>query len=168
MLEHAQGTESLRQLVQAIKKELFRGVALGSDNWAKTSSSKVSTIAAQFITGTPLNDSYHFGQSLVDDFGRPYGQGWQPITGFETRAEHGRLSLFVRGEYQRSPSVPGYSSEIAGIIAAQDDNPIQTYTTSRRKTIFVCWTPTHRSSSWANNSLSASRATGGDLDRPAP
>jgi hypothetical protein len=47
--------------------------------------------------------------------------------GFETRAEHGRLSLFVRGEYQRSPSVPGYSAAIAGIIATQDNNPIQTY-----------------------------------------
>src|SRR5208282_2579987 len=26
------------------------------------------------IGGTPLRDSYHFGQTIVDDFGRPYGQ----------------------------------------------------------------------------------------------
>jgi Capsule assembly protein Wzi len=128
MLEDAsQGSESSEKLVQAIKKELLRGVALGSDQLGKDIFIENIYHRTQFISGTPLNDSYHFGQTLVDDFGRPYGQGWQPIAGFETRAEHGRLSLFVRGEYQRSPSVPGYSSEIAGIVAVQDSTPIQTY-----------------------------------------
>jgi hypothetical protein len=120
-------SESSEKLVQAIKEELLRGVALGSDQLGKDIFIENIYHRTQFINGTPVNDSYHFGQSLIDDFGRRYGQGWQLITGFETRAEHGRLSLFVRGEYQRSPSVPGYSSEIAGIIAVQDSTPIQTY-----------------------------------------
>ena len=127
MLAHTQGTESSEQLVQAIKKELFRDVALGSDPLDKDIFIESVYSRTQFISGTPLNDSYHFGQTLADDFGRPYGHGLQQITGFETRAEHGRFSLFVRGEYQRSPSVPGYSAAIAGIIATQDNNPIQTY-----------------------------------------
>ncbi len=128
MLEdRAQGTESSEELVQAIKKELFRGAALGSEQLSKDIFIERIYDRVQFISGTPLNDSYHFGQTLVDDFGRPYGHGWQPIAGFETRAEHGRLSLFVRGEYQRSPNVPGYNTAIAGIIATQDNNPIQIY-----------------------------------------
>jgi Capsule assembly protein Wzi len=127
MLEHAQGTESSEQLVQAVKKELFREVALGSDPLDKDIFIESVYSRTQSISGTPLNDSYHFGQTLSGDFGRPYGHGIQQIAGFESRAEHGRLSLFVRGEYQRSPSVPGYSPAIAGIIATQDNNPVQTY-----------------------------------------
>jgi Capsule assembly protein Wzi len=128
MLEHAvQGTESSAELVQAVKKELFRDVALGSDPLDKDIFIESVYSRTQFISGTPLNDSYHFGQTLADDFGRPYGHGLQQIAGFEARAEHGRLSLFIRGEYQRSPSVPGYSAAIADIIATQDTNPIRTY-----------------------------------------
>jgi Capsule assembly protein Wzi len=129
LLAHAsQGTESSKELVKAIKKELFREVSLGSDQLDKDILIDSIYSRTQFISGTPLNDSYHFGQTLADDFGRPYGHGLQQIAGFETRAEHGRLSLFVRGEYQRSPSVPGYSTAIASIIATQDNNPIRTYT----------------------------------------
>jgi len=128
MLEHAtQGTESSEALVQAVKKELFREVALGPDQLDKDIFIESVYNRTQFIAGTPLNDSYHFGQTLADDFGRPYGHGLQQIAGFETRVEHGRVSLFVRGEYQRSPSVPGYSAAIAEIIAIQDANPILTY-----------------------------------------
>jgi hypothetical protein len=127
MLEHAQGPVSSDQLVQAVKKELFRDVALGSDPLDKDLFIESVYSRTQSISGTPLNDSYHFGQTLTGDFGRPYGHGIQQIAGFETRAEHGRLSVFVRGEYQRSPSVPGYSPAIAGIIATQDNNPVQTY-----------------------------------------
>ncbi len=127
MLEHTQGNESSEKLVQAVKKELFRESALGPDQLEKDIFIDGVYTRTQFIAGTPLNDSYHFGQTLADDFGRPYGHGLQQVAGFETRMEHGRFSLFVRGEYQRSPSVPGYSPAIAGIIATQDNNPIQTY-----------------------------------------
>jgi hypothetical protein len=128
MLEHAgQGTESSAELVQAVKKELFREVPLGSDQIDKDIFIDSVYSRTQFISGTPLNDSYHFGQTVADDFGRPYGHGWQHLAGFEARAEHGRFSLFVRGEYQHSPSVPGYSAAVAGIIAIQDNNPVRTY-----------------------------------------
>jgi hypothetical protein len=79
MLEHAQGTESSEELVQAVKKELFREVALGSDQLDKDIFIESVYSRTQFISGTPLNDSYHFGQTLADDFGRPYGHGWQQI-----------------------------------------------------------------------------------------
>jgi capsule assembly protein Wzi len=123
----APGSESSAELVQAVRKELFREHALGADPLEKDIFIDGVYTRTQFIAGTPLNDSYHFGQTLADDFGRPYGHGWQQISGFETRMEQGRFSLFVRGEYQHSPSVPGYSAAIAGIIATQDNNPIRTY-----------------------------------------
>ena len=136
MLEHAQGNESSEGLVQVVKKELFRDVALGSDPLDKDIFIESVYSRTQFISGIPLNDSYHFGQTLADDFGRPYGHGLQQITGFETRAEHGRFSLFVRGESQRSPSVPGYSAAIAEIIATQDANPVGTYSDQPANNVF--------------------------------
>ncbi len=137
MLGHAvQGTEASEALVQAVKKELFRDVALGSDQLDKAIFIESIYNRTQFISGIPLNDSYHFGQTLADDFGRPYGHGLQQLVGFETRAEHGRFSLFVRGEYQRSPSVPGYTAAIASIIATQDNNPIQTYNNQPADNVF--------------------------------
>jgi Capsule assembly protein Wzi len=121
------GSAASAELVDAIRKGLSRETALGSDQLGKDIFIEDIYSRTQVISGTPLNDSYHFGQTLVDDFGRPYAHGWQQLTGFVTRAEHGRLSVFVRGEYQRSPSVPGYSTAVAGIIAVQDNTPIQIY-----------------------------------------
>jgi hypothetical protein len=119
--------DSSAELVKAIRKELFREAPVGSDEVGRDIFVDSIYSRSQIIAGTPLNDSYHFGQTISGDFGRPYGHGWQQLSGFETRAEHGRFSLFVRGEYQRSPSVPAYSAAVAGIIAIQDNNPIQTY-----------------------------------------
>jgi hypothetical protein len=62
------------------------------------------------IDGQILRDSFHLGQTIANDYGRPYESGFNNITGFSTLNEYGRFSLFVRGEYQRSPSGYGYSN----------------------------------------------------------
>ena len=72
------------------------------------------------ISGLPLNDSFHLGQTLVNDYGRPYQQGFNNIIGFSALGESGRFSLYVRGEYQHSPSAPGYSASLASQLAAID------------------------------------------------
>jgi hypothetical protein len=69
------------------------------------------------IEGTPLRDSFHLGESLVDDYGRPYEGGFNNYSGFSGRAEAGRLSLFFRGEIQHAPSAPGYSPTLANYLA---------------------------------------------------
>ena len=72
------------------------------------------------ITGTPLRDSFHLGQTIVNDYGRPYAQGFNDYTGFSTVNEWGRFSLYVRGEYQHSPSWPGYSYTLANQLSCID------------------------------------------------
>jgi len=72
------------------------------------------------ISGLPLRDSYHIGQTIVNDYGRPYQQGFNDITGFSTLGESGRFSLYIRGEYQHSPSAPGYSVALASELAATE------------------------------------------------
>ncbi len=77
------------------------------------------------IQGAPLRDSYHFGQTLTDDYGRPYGQGLNNITGFSTYASAGRFSAYVRGEYEEAPGAPAYGLPVRQFIAAADANPLQ-------------------------------------------
>ena len=38
----------------------------------------------EYISGLPLRDGYHFAQTQINDFGRPYGQGWNTVNGFST------------------------------------------------------------------------------------
>ena len=73
------------------------------------------------ISGPTLRDSYHLGQTIVNDYGRPYETGFNNITGFSTLNELGRFSLHVRGEYQHAPSAPGYSYALANQLSVNDD-----------------------------------------------
>jgi hypothetical protein len=77
------------------------------------------------IAGTPLNDSYHFGQTIINDFGRPYQGGFNAVSGFTSRAETGPFSFYVRGEYQYAPSAAAYPVSVRNVIAQADLNPVQ-------------------------------------------
>ena len=72
------------------------------------------------VSGTTLRDSYHIGQTINNDYGRPYQPGFNNITGFSSVNEWGRFSLYVRGEYQHSPSAAGYSTALAGYLSSVD------------------------------------------------
>ena len=72
------------------------------------------------ITGQSLRDSSHLGQTLVNDYGRPYEPGFNNITGFSSVNEAGRFSLYVRGEYEHSPTGPGYSLAMASQLSCTD------------------------------------------------
>jgi membrane-associated phospholipid phosphatase len=57
------------------------------------------------ISGTPLRDGYHFGQTIINDYGRPYAQGFNAVGGLTAHAEAGPFSMSLQGEYQHSPAV---------------------------------------------------------------
>ncbi len=65
------------------------------------------------ITGTPLRDSFHVGQTIINDYGRPYAAGFNNVTGASVRADAGRFSFYYRGEYQHAPQFDGYSLQTA-------------------------------------------------------
>jgi hypothetical protein len=74
------------------------------------------------IHGTILNDSFHFGQTIVNDYGRPDEPGFNNLTGFSAEAHSGRFSLFVRSEYQHAPAAIGYSPAVAAELTAKYDS----------------------------------------------
>ncbi|MFT4114636.1 capsule assembly Wzi family protein [Silvibacterium sp.] len=79
------------------------------------------------ITGTPLRDSFNLGQTVINDYGRPYQEGFNNYSGFSGRAEAGRFTLYFRGEYQHSPSAAGYSQALADRLANDAGIPYSTY-----------------------------------------
>ena len=78
------------------------------------------------IAGPTLRDSYHLGQTINNDYGRPYQTGFNNVTGFSTLDERGRFSLHLRGEYQHAPSGTGYSYALASQLSLNDEIPYAT------------------------------------------
>jgi hypothetical protein len=61
------------------------------------------------ISGPPLGrgyEAYDFGQTIINDFGRPYEEGVNNVTGFEAYATAGPWVGYIQAEYQHAPSAP--------------------------------------------------------------
>jgi len=72
------------------------------------------------ISGTPLRDSYHLGSTIINDYGRPYENGFNNYSGVSGYATAGRFTFYVRTEYQGTRSAAGYSSALADELASFD------------------------------------------------
>ena len=113
-------TDEAQGIYEALSEELAQdmqgpcGVYQG-----KTRVESVYTVA-RAISGTPLRDSFHLGQTIVNDYGRPYENGFNNYTGASGYASAGRFLLYVRGEFQGAPSATGYSPALAEALAAID------------------------------------------------
>lgn len=112
-------------------EELFRAL---SDEFVADSSlaSNQQNLHAQLesvyqrslaISGRPLTDGYHFGQTVLNDYGRPFQQGFNNIVGASSWAVAGRFVIYARGEYQYAPSGPAPSSAALGFISTEDYLP---------------------------------------------
>jgi hypothetical protein len=99
---------------------------LRDDSWDSCSTNKGTVRAesaysvARAISGTPLRDSYHLGSTIVNDYGRPYANGFNNYSGASGYASFSRFLLYVRGEFQGAPSAAGYSSALVQELAAAD------------------------------------------------
>jgi len=107
---------------------IFRALALefGVDARQTTPQAELSNVYTRnmYIKGRPVNDSFHFGQTLINDYGRPYQGGFNAIDGFSARAEGYHLSLDVRGEYQHAPGRAAYPESVQELIAQVDSTPL--------------------------------------------
>jgi len=72
------------------------------------------------ISGKPLRDGFHFGQTIVKDYGRPYGEGFNQVTGLSASAVAGVFSFSLRGEYQHAPAVPSDPLSVLQATAQAD------------------------------------------------
>ncbi|MDE1161272.1 MAG: capsule assembly Wzi family protein [Acidobacteriaceae bacterium] len=113
--QNEQAIEILAKLKEYLADEADR-----QENWGATYGVDKFYTRLSGINGLTLRDSYHLGQSQYNDYGRPYGEGFNNVTGFSTTNEWWRFSLHVRGEYQHAPSIPGYSYAVASQLSCND------------------------------------------------
>jgi hypothetical protein len=111
LLEEAedQVNDGAQPEVASLYESLAREFAaeLARQSGAKDLGAEVESVYARVtgISGTPLRDGYHFGQTIINDFGRPYAEGLNVVTGMSARATAGPFAFYVRGEYQHAPGI---------------------------------------------------------------
>ncbi len=93
---------------------------------ASNTRAKVESVYTRMmdISGEPLNNSYNFGQTIINDFGRPYAEGFNTVDGVSGWATSGPWVAYVRAEYQYAPSAPALSLTARQTIAGLDGIPI--------------------------------------------
>jgi hypothetical protein len=114
-------SESAAMLYQALKQEFSPEI----EGIEKISESRIEEVYARagFMAGQPLADDYHFAKTIVDDFGRPFGNGANLITGISSRTVAGPFAVYVRGEYQHAGTLPQESASALQAIAQGDATP---------------------------------------------
>lgn len=109
------------RLIEALQREF------GPENDRRSASGTVRLESlysrTEHISGAPLTDGYTFGQTQVNDLGRPYGEGWGAVNGFSAYTTAGRWTAYVRGEEQSAPGIPAYSLSTRQIVQQVDLYP---------------------------------------------
>ncbi len=102
----------------ALKQEFAPEIALLEGG--RNRSAHLESIYARVtgIYGSPLRRGYYFGQSIINDYGRPYAEGLNAVTGVSSTATLGPLAFYVRGEYQHAPAAPGLPETARTAIAS--------------------------------------------------
>ncbi|MDW5265154.1 MULTISPECIES: capsule assembly Wzi family protein [Acidobacteriaceae] len=106
----------LASLKEEFAVELARRAGAGNVEFRLESLDQRVTV----IAGRPLTDGFHFGETLVNDDGRPFAEGANLYSGVSFRATAGPFAAYVKTELQRVPSAPVPDGLAQQQIAAAD------------------------------------------------
>jgi hypothetical protein len=120
-VESASGDDEARSIYIALVKEFQADIHRSSGSARPQVELESVYTKLRGIAGTPLRDSFHLGETIVDDYGRPYEGGFNNYSGFSARAMAGRFSLYFRGETQYAPSAAGYSAALTSYLSQSID-----------------------------------------------
>lgn len=118
-LERTSDAEEARKIFAALNVELAEDDT--------TTHATVDALYGRWLgtAGEPLTDSAHFGQTIINDYGRPYGRGLNTVDGVIAHAGKGRFALQLRGEYQHAPLRAALPPAALDAIAVADQIPAQ-------------------------------------------
>jgi hypothetical protein len=121
------GSTDAQEEARGIYDALWHELRMDAEGGGISSHGRIQTeslyTVMRGISGTPLRDSFHLGQTTVNDYGRPYSGGFNNYTGVSGYGTSGRFSLYFRGETQYAPSAAGYSPALAMRLSAIDIIP---------------------------------------------
>jgi hypothetical protein len=121
-IEDSNSSEATRTYVQLSKEFASE---LEEMSKGENRSAQVESIYARVtgISGQPLADGYHFGATIINDYGRPYQEGLNSADGFSAWATEGHLVAYVRAEYEHAPSAPALSQSARQFISSSNSLP---------------------------------------------
>lgn len=113
-------TDEAESIYDALNHELHYDIT--GPCLAHQGSTRVESVYSveRAISGTPLRDSFHLGSTIVNDYGRPYQNGFNDYSGASGYASIGRFLLYARGEFQAAPSGAGYSTGLSQALSTID------------------------------------------------
>ena len=115
------GDDGSAELVDRLHQEFSREIALLDGGRNVTASLESIYARAVSISGPPLTDGYHFGQTIAYDFGRPFEPGANAQAGAAVTASAGPLTIYLRGEYQHAPSTTALPEAAREAISSRDE-----------------------------------------------
>ena len=123
--ERGEARPEVQNLLSALEKELGTETeaAGGGQNEGVFRVESLYT-RTEHISGMPLTDGYNFAQTQFNDFGRPYGEGWNSVSGFSSYTTWGSWVGYVRGELQTAPSLPALPLSARQFVATADGIPV--------------------------------------------
>ncbi len=121
VMRRGEGSEEATELYLRLRREFAGELSLPSPDQAVVESAYVRV---RGIHGPVLNDSFHFGQTITNDYGRPYQPGFNAIAGVSGWATMGRFNLYTRYEVQHAPAGTGYSDAVAHTLEQNDELPV--------------------------------------------
>lgn len=115
-----EGSAEVQEIYRALASEFKYESEL--TNGERNLNGQLESVYSRFlgISGTPLTDNFHFGQSLLNDAGRPYEEGFNNVDGASGWTAAGPLVFYVRGEYQYAPSGPAPTQSMLNFFNSTD------------------------------------------------
>ncbi|MDR3742084.1 MAG: capsule assembly Wzi family protein [Terracidiphilus sp.] len=116
-------TDEAEAIYESLLRELHPDIEGPCLNAQGNSRLETVYTVARGISGTPLHDSFHLGQTIINDYGRPYENGFNSYSGASGSLSAGRFFLYARGEFEAAPSATGYGTALAQTLSNIDRIP---------------------------------------------
>lgn len=119
----ADGSQQVQQLYDSLAGE-FDGEFKAMEG-EPSPHAQMESVYSRFlgVSGKPLTDNLHFGQTILNDYGRPYQEGFNSVVGSSGWSTAGPFVVYARGEYQSAPSAPSLSPSALNFISSEDGLP---------------------------------------------
>jgi len=117
------GPPQAQEMYESLSKEFAHEFSLMSGDQNLHAQLESTYVRSTGISGTPLTDNQHFGQTILNDYGRPYQEGFNSVAGISGWTSAGPFVIYARGVYQSSPSAPSPSPAALGYIQSIDSLP---------------------------------------------
>jgi membrane-associated phospholipid phosphatase len=118
-----EGSSDAQELYAALTRE-FSGELVAMEGNADPEAEIESVYSRAIgVEGKPLTDNLHFGQTILNDYGRPLEEGFNTVTGSSGWTTAGPLVIYARGEYQTAPSAPSLPGTTLAFVSSDDGLP---------------------------------------------